>query len=323
MTVPTSYNYQAVQASGTWAGMSNLAMTTTTATVDSGETVSSSGPDENSYRWAAVTQLSPLRIQLDGENVVLAITPESLVDSDILRVGTRCWVQMYGKRVVILGASGGGSDIAVPIGTITPYAGASAPNVNWLVANGAAVSRTTYAQLFAVCGTTFGSGDGSTTFNVPNLVNKMPVGSGGLYARGATGGEATHALTSAEVAAHTHSFSASLTGATAASSGAHTHSLGAGSTTADGAHSHTVGNQGARSDILAGGGTGVAASGSGSTSLSDYHSHQLQGSTDSGGAHTHTVSGGTVSGTTGSTGSGTAHENMPPYVAMNFIIRAL
>jgi microcystin-dependent protein len=89
----------------------------------------------------------------------------------------------------------------VPPGTIITYAGSTAPS-GYLVADSAAVSRTTYAALFAVIGTTYGAGDGSTTFNLPNLVDRMPIGSGGLYALGATGGskdavvvEHTHAIT--------------------------------------------------------------------------------------------------------------------------------
>jgi microcystin-dependent protein len=62
-------------------------------------------------------------------------------------------------------------------GVVSPYAGSSAPT-GWLLCNGAAVSRATYAALFAVCSTTFGIGDGSTTFNLPNLQNRIPVGVG-------------------------------------------------------------------------------------------------------------------------------------------------
>ena len=57
----------------------------------------------------------------------------------------------------------------VPPGAITSYAGSSAPT-GWLLCDGSAVSRTTYADLFAVCGITYGAGNGSTTFNLPNLV---------------------------------------------------------------------------------------------------------------------------------------------------------
>lgn len=62
-----------------------------------------------------------------------------------------------------------------PIGALMPYAGATAPS-RWLLCDGAAVSRTTYARLFGVIGTTFGAGDGSTTFNVPNMLGRVPIG---------------------------------------------------------------------------------------------------------------------------------------------------
>jgi microcystin-dependent protein len=62
-----------------------------------------------------------------------------------------------------------------PTAMITPYAGTTAPD-GWLMCDGSAVSRTTYGALFAKIGTTWGSGDGSTTFNVPNLKGKVVVG---------------------------------------------------------------------------------------------------------------------------------------------------
>ncbi len=67
--------------------------------------------------------------------------------------------------------AGGGNDVLyadAPIGAIIPYGGSTAPD-GFLLCQGQAVSRTTYAELFAVIGTSFGSGDGSTTFNVPDL----------------------------------------------------------------------------------------------------------------------------------------------------------
>jgi len=64
-----------------------------------------------------------------------------------------------------------------PIGTILPYGGASAPS-GWFLCDGTAVSRTTYSELFAVIGTAFGSGDGSTTFNLPDMREVVPVGIG-------------------------------------------------------------------------------------------------------------------------------------------------
>lgn len=64
-----------------------------------------------------------------------------------------------------------------PVGSIVPYGGTTAPN-GWLICQGQAVSRTTYAELFAVIGTAFGSGDGSTTFNIPDLRESTTKGVG-------------------------------------------------------------------------------------------------------------------------------------------------
>lgn len=92
-----------------------------------------------------------------------------------------------------------------PTGEIKMWATGTAPS-GFLLCNGAAVSRTTYANLYAVLGTTFGAGDGSTTFNLPNFNNRMPIGAGGLYAAGATGGSKD-----AIVVAHTHTATTSIT----------------------------------------------------------------------------------------------------------------
>lgn len=77
-----------------------------------------------------------------------------------------------------------------PAGVIFPYVNATAPT-GWLVCDGSAVSRSTYAALFAIVGTSYGSGDGSTTFNLPNIVDRVPVGKSGGKAIGTSGGSAT------------------------------------------------------------------------------------------------------------------------------------
>jgi microcystin-dependent protein len=64
---------------------------------------------------------------------------------------------------------------AAPTGVIHPYAGPAAP-MSWILCDGSAVSRTLYAALFGVCGTLYGSGDGSSTFNVPDLRGRVPAG---------------------------------------------------------------------------------------------------------------------------------------------------
>ena len=92
-----------------------------------------------------------------------------------------------------------GSEVS---GVIKPYAGVAAP-AGYLLCQGQAVSRTTYAALFAVCGVAFGAGDGSTTFNVPNLQGRVPVGQltgdSNFGTIGGIGGEKTHQLTVSEI----------------------------------------------------------------------------------------------------------------------------
>lgn len=96
---------------------------------------------------------------------------------------------------------------AIPSGMLMPAAIAVAP-LGWLVCDGRAVSRTTYALLFAALGVTYGAGDSSTTFNLPNLKGKFLVGHDAADASfdgvGKTGGEKTHVLTPNEMPAHTH-----------------------------------------------------------------------------------------------------------------------
>lgn len=109
----------------------------------------------------------------------------------------------------------------IPSGSVMDYAGSTAPS-GWLLCAGQAVSRSTYADLFTTISTTYGAGDGSTTFNLPDLRGRVAVGkddmngtaanritSGGSGITGTTlgnaGGTQTHTLTTTEMPAHTHS----------------------------------------------------------------------------------------------------------------------
>lgn len=93
--------------------------------------------------------------------------------------------------------------MSTPAGIIMPFAGTVAPQ-GCLFCDGSAVSRTTYAALFAVIGTTYGEGDGSTTFNVPDLSGRVVIGVSNSHALGTTGGSETVTLTEDQMPAHSH-----------------------------------------------------------------------------------------------------------------------
>jgi len=104
----------------------------------------------------------------------------------------------------------------LPAGVVMASAGALA--AGWLECNGAAVSRTTYVTLFNVLGTGYGVGDGSTTFNLPNMSRRVIMGRGGTATAtidnllGSTGGAETHTLTSTEMPAHAHVYTRATVG---------------------------------------------------------------------------------------------------------------
>ena len=99
--------------------------------------------------------------------------------------------------------------LGVTSGLIFDYAGSTAPS-GYLLCDGTAYNRVTYASLFNAIGTTWGAGDGSTTFNVPDLRRKTTIGAGGTAVGSigttvaSTGGTETHVITSAELPTHNH-----------------------------------------------------------------------------------------------------------------------
>ena len=237
--------------------------------------------------------------------------------------------------------------LALPVGTIQMYAKSTAPTQTtnggiWLVCDGTAVSRTvTYDALFAVIGTTYGVGDGSTTFNIPDLRARVPVGyntdtiSGrSTRAMAAGSGTETHTLTTGELPAHLHSITdPGHPHNTTESNHVHSGTTGGQTlTVVDPGHVHTF-SQGAEwssgsvydtaydanSDN-----DGVKTIDSATTGISlspNPHSHSFTAD----GAKTNlTIDSATtgITATNNSTGGGGAHNIMQPYQVVNYIILA-
>jgi microcystin-dependent protein len=203
--------------------------------------------------------------------------------------------------------------MTISAGTIIPYGGSSAPS-GFLLCDGSAVSRTTYSTLFGVISTTFGSGDGSTTFNVPDLRGRVVAGKdnmGGSAASrltgttmspdgntlGATGGEQTHTLTTGELASHTHTASVTDPG--------HHHDLWGSNANAN--NNYAGFGQSFITGVM--GEVGTASGGTPAAYTNAGAGHQLV--IDS-------TTGTTVSNATA--GSGTAHNNVQPTLILNYII---
>lgn len=174
----------------------------------------------------------------------------------------------------------------------------------WLVCDGRSVSRTTYSDLFAIIGTSFGAND-SSTFRLPDCRGRVAgaVGQGsGLTNRaaGAYVGAETHTLTSAEMPGHTHT-------GTTDSAGNHAH------TVTDPGHAHT---QTTINDDFNNSGEnapGFTADSAGERTWANINASTTGVSVDAAGAHTHTF-------TTDSTGGGGAHNNMQPTVFLGNIL---
>jgi microcystin-dependent protein len=187
----------------------------------------------------------------------------------------------------------------VPVGSILVWAGAAAAPTYFLLCNGQPVSRTTYAKLFDVIGTVYGMGDGMTTFNVPDLRQRLPIGQNTAGAPpftviGATGGSLTSSLATPNLPAHNH----------AVTDPGHAHGV------SDPGHSH-----------------GIPEAAVSVSSFETYASATTTGINSTPATFSSTTGISIQSNTTGittqNTGSGTAFATYPPILTMNYIIRAL
>jgi microcystin-dependent protein len=182
-----------------------------------------------------------------------------------------------------------------PPGAVMPYAGSSAPS-GWLLCDGAAVSRTTYAALFTAIGTTYGAGDGSTTFNLPDLGGRVPAGK-----------EATATRLTAGVSG----VDGATLGAVGGDQRLHQHNH----TASDAGHSHGVSDPGHFHSFLHGGTTPAAftgRSGDGDGSNNYFQNTDTKGTGIS-------IGTGFASITVANNGSG-ASQNVQPTIVLNYII---
>ena len=171
-----------------------------------------------------------------------------------------------------------------PIGAILMWATGSPPS-HWLNCDGSIVNVSAWPALAAVLGTRYG-GNGTTTFGLPNLAGAFPLCVGTGYGLGSSGGEVKHQLTVNEMAGHTHTD----TGHTHTATNNHTHALPGG---------WGAGGTGPQSGLIEG------LSGAGNTGAASANPIVLTGHAALSNA-----------------GADVPHNNMPPYLALNFIIRA-
>jgi microcystin-dependent protein len=224
------------------------------------------------------------------------------IPSGVLIQGTPYVVTYFASVGEFILHNIGGDPFAVPLGVALPFFGTSAPNSSFVLPYGQAISRTTYSTLFTMFSTTFGTGDGSTTFNIPDLRGRAIFGKdnmGGSAASrianavtgsfagttlGAAGGTESHTLTTAQLATHAHT----------ASQASHTHAATSGSLFAGTAAVSNIANTGGQ--------TGV----SGNSDLSGQLTSSAQPAI-----------------TVDNAGSGSAHNNMPPGIIANFLMRII
>lgn len=191
-------------------------------------------------------------------------------------------------------------------GTILIWSGLTAPS-GWQLCDGSAISRSTYAALFAITSTRFGAGNGTTTFNVPDLRGRFPVGydSGNapfnVFGRDGIGGSKEVTLTPPQMPAHNHYYD-------------HYHT---GVTNLDGAHRHNT--KGVNGANIAGSGYSYM------VQDDDNVGSVWTNSSSSEHQHAFATSWATVSGAskpnTDNAGSDQGHPNLPPYLPINFIIK--
>ena len=195
-------------------------------------------------------------------------------------------------------------------GLIYMFGGSVAPS-GFLICDGSAISRSTYADLFSAIGTTYGAGDGSTTFNLPDMSGRVPIGVSLDISLGDVGGEETHTLITNELPSHSHGIpSHGHTNSIKATTPKLTHSI----TQPMFTYQPTTGSRSSSTSSNTNWTTSNTTTNASRTANLDIANHTASICTKTG----------TVTDCNAfdmeSVGGGVAHSNMQPYITLNYII---
>ena len=258
---------------------------------------------------ATVTGLTAIRM--------LAIEAASIV-SGLVDASSHLILTKQGGGQIDAGYVKGDTGPAGPqiTGVVSMFAGAVAP-VGSLLCNGQALSRSIEARLFAVIGTTFGVGDGTTTFNLPDLKGRIPAGLDSTQSEfntlGKTGGEKTHLLSNAEMPSHTHTQNSHNH-----IQDAHAHGL------SDPGHAHGFGagqqSFGMWYGANAGGFVTFGVSVSNANGPSYQGPYSIASAATGIAVYNNTATNQVSTAVNQNTGGGGVHNNLQPYITLNYII---
>jgi microcystin-dependent protein len=268
-----------------------------------------SNSDDETYLYGKIFSL----VTDPNEAVAVEVTQVNVGDTTTITSGRLSIAGLPGKSAYEIAVDEGFTGVEedwltalVPAGTVSQTARATAPP-GYLLCDGSAVSRTTYARLFDAIGTAYGAGNNSTTFNIPNLQGRVPVGRDSSQSEfdvlGEVGGAKTHTLTTAQMPSHTHTQNAHnhTQDSHNHTQNAHGHNIHLGATQLG--YTNSTAATGTNLGAMLGGNNGFVATNVTATNNATTATNQATTATNQ------------------NTGGGEAHNNLQPYVVLNYMIK--